>query len=87
MSQQPPLEGHQPLLEPAVLVTENCDDCRGTGLEDRLDGGPCGKCEGSGRLVSEVPMSIAYRMMADHSERATAPPPSELRRQALEVGS
>jgi DnaJ-class molecular chaperone len=74
----------QPLLEAAVLVSENCPECRGTGR--RHDRGapdhPCELCEESGRLVSEVPMSVAFAQMQAASAQATAPPPSALREQA-----
>jgi DnaJ-class molecular chaperone len=82
MPQQPETGGHQPLMEPAVLVTENCPDCRGTGVGADE---PCPMCEGSGRVVSEVPMSVAYAQMQACAARATAPPPSMLRQQGSDA--
>lgn len=75
---------HQPLAEAAVLVSENCPECRGTGVRDAAQAPdhPCELCEGSGRVVSEVPMSVAFAQMQAASALATAPPPSALREQA-----
>lgn len=67
----------QPLLEPAVLVSENCPDCHGTG--EREGEGACGRCDGDGRELHEVPLSEFHTMMQDAQRRVTAPPPSVLR--------
>lgn len=69
---------HQPLLEPAVLVSENCSECRGTGVvgEPEVE---CAACEGAARVVNEVPMSEAWEMMRSAHARLVAPPPSALR--------
>lgn len=72
----------EPLREPAILVSENCPECSGTG--ERSGGIPCPDCDASGRLINEVPASIAFGMLRDHNARATAPPPSVLRDQASE---
>lgn len=75
----------QPLLQPAILVSENCPECQGTG-EDRkspVPHHPCDRCEGSGREVREVPMSEAFEMLREQHLRITEPPPSELRARAL----
>lgn len=70
-------DGHQPLLEPALIVSENCPECRGTGV---LPGDlVCDTCGGTARLVHEVPMSEAWEMMQSAHARAVAPPPSILR--------
>lgn len=96
-------EGHAPLLEPAVLVSENCPDCRGTGFkvvtglaaetpwakQDRdaqdvpRSTTPCGRCEGAGREVREVPLSELMQLLSQSQEQARqaarVASPSELR--------
>lgn len=79
----PQHDGHQPLLEPAVLLSENCPECIGTGQIQNgpRAGGACDHCDGAGRQVREVPLSEVWTMMQTAHARVVAPPPSELRRQ------
>jgi hypothetical protein len=77
----------EPLLEPALLVSDNCTACHGTGDgTGETEGGRaalCTHCEGSGREVREMPVSAAFEMARQSYERLTAPPPSAVREQAI----
>ena len=48
-------EGHAPLLEAAVLVSENCPSCRGTGYRVLRTGGHDAPWSGRDPLASDVP--------------------------------
>lgn len=82
----PQHEGHPPLLEAAVLLSENCLLCKGTGRiqpGQPLEGAVCHECDGAGRQVREVPLSELWPMAQQAHARVVAPPPSALREQEL----
>jgi DnaJ-class molecular chaperone len=69
-----------------VLVSENCTACKGTGtLERKESRSTCGDCDGSGRRISEMPVSEVYELARRRAERLVAPPPSAAREEALRV--
>lgn len=51
------VDGHAPLLEPAVLVSENCPDCRGTGFRVVVRGSTPSELPWAGRdpLKQDMP--------------------------------
>jgi DnaJ-class molecular chaperone len=71
----------EPLREPAVLLSENCPECRGTGqmYEPHRNSWPCGRCDGAGREVREVPLSEVWEMAQASHAAVIAPPPSMTR--------
>ncbi len=72
----------QPLLEPCLLISDNCRACRGTA--ELPNGAPCEDCNGSGREVREMPLSAAWELAQGAHARLVAPPPSALREAARE---
>lgn len=74
----------QPQPEPHLLVSDNCPECGGYGQRQN---GPakidCEECEGSGRTLTSMPLSMVWEMAQGAHARVTAPPPSALREQAL----
>lgn len=92
-------EGVAPLLGMAVLVVQNCEGCRGTGLLVETNAGaeapwkgrdplvadvpvrtvPHGECEGSGRVVVEMPVEEFAQLAQLAQTRYVAPAPSAVR--------
>lgn len=71
-----------PLLEPGLLVTDNCTACRGTGrLADEET--VCGDCGGSGREVTEMPLAQAFERAQAQAQALVAPTPTMARAAAL----
>jgi hypothetical protein len=73
---EPPTAAQTPLSEPAVLVSQNCERCGGTGGSTALG---CSRCDGSGRVVSEVPLSEFLQLLGQRQQATFAVSVSQLR--------
>jgi hypothetical protein len=81
------VDGHAPLLEPAVLVSENCEPCRGTGYRVVRTGGSDAPWEGQDLTVPDVPNNTVPCEDCDSAGRQVREVPlSEFVQLAAQIG-